>query len=157
MKRPVKFRSSSWLILVALVSGCASTGSLVNSPTVQLTSVELAEMSFRQQTFLLGFDVQNPNPFPLPVQSVRYRLSIDGELFAGGETQSDFSVPSHGDDAFVISVDLDFLSTANQLASLFKGGMRDQVQYDLEGSFAVDIPFVRPVPFRSSGIIDIGR
>lgn len=157
MNRPAKMMMGGWLILLAFSSGCASTGALINPPTVNLTSVELANLSFRQQTFLLGFDVQNPNPFPLPVRSVRYNLRLDGESFAGGETQSDFSVPANGDDAFVISVDLDILSTATQLASLLQGGMRDEVRYDLDGSFAVDIPFVQPVPFRSSGVIGIGR
>lgn len=157
MKRPVKILGCAWAILLFCLTGCASSGGLVTAPTVKLTSVELANLSFRQQTFLLGFDVHNPNPFPLPVRSVRYNLRLDGDSFAGGETQSDFSVPANGDDAFVISVDLDFMSTATKLASLIQGGMRDQVQYDLDGSFAVDIPFVRPVPFRSSGVIDIGR
>lgn len=157
MKSPASIFKGGWLILLAFLSGCASNGALINPPTVNLTSVELANLSFRQQTFLLGFDVQNPNPFPLPVRSVRYNLRLDGESFAGGQTQSDFSVPANGDDAFVISVDLDILSTATQLASLLQGGVRDQVRYDLDGSFAVDIPFVQPVPFRSSGVIDIGR
>jgi hypothetical protein len=39
--------------------------------------------------------------------------------------------------------------------SLLKGGMRETIEYELQGSLVVDIPFSRPVPFASSGIIRV--
>ena len=149
------FRSLAGLFAVLALSGCAGTGSLVSSPTVNLTSVRLEGLSFSRQTFLLAFDVSNPNPFPLPVKAIRYNVSFDDERFAGGETEGQFTVPARGDDAFVISVDLDVLNTATQLTSLFRGGMPEQVSYELDGSLTVDIPFTQPVPFSSTGVIRI--
>ena len=93
--------------------------------------------------------------FPLPVSAVEYRVIFDDEKFAGGETQGSFTVPAHGDDSFGIRVDLDFLSSATHLTSLFRGGFRENVSYELQGSLAVDIPFVKPIPFSSSGIINM--
>ena len=151
-------RSSAASLAMSLFrSGCAGTSLRVESPAVRLSGVEIAELSFSQQTFLLGFDIENPNPFPLPVRAVQYRVLLDGERFAGGETQSDFTVPARGDDSFVISVDLDFLNSATQLVSLLRGGMREEVAYELDGSLAVDIPFVKPLPFRAEGVIAVGR
>ena len=46
--------------LVLTLSGCASTDSLLQRPTVDLTSVEFGEMSIARQTFLLGINVYNP-------------------------------------------------------------------------------------------------
>ena len=142
-------------VVAAGISSCAGTGTLVSSPTVNLTSVRLAEISLRRQTFHLGFDVGNPNPFPLPVKAVEYRVFFDNKKFVGGETEGNFTVPADGQDAFVISVDVDILSTATQIAALFRQGMPEQVNYELQGSLTVDIPFTRPIPFSSTGVIDV--
>lgn len=143
------------LLASCLLSACANTGALINSPSVALTSVKLANVSLTQQTFHLGFDVDNPNPFPLPVRAVEYIVRFDDEKFAGGATEGNFTVPSRGRDNFTISVDLDFLTTASQLSALLRRGMPDTVKYELEGSLTVDIPFARPLPFSSSGVIDV--
>lgn len=138
-----------------LLSSCAGTETLVATPKVQLTSVELQKVSFNKQTFLLGFEVFNPNAFPLPVEEIRYQILFDGQRFAGGETQASFTIPSQGIDAFAISVDLDILNRATQITSLLQGGMPENVSYEVEGSLTVDIPFTRPIGFASSGIIDV--
>jgi LEA14-like dessication related protein len=87
------------------------------------------------------------------VKAVEYRVDFDDEKFADGKTQGGFTVPARGDDSFAISVKLDFLSSAKHLASLFQGGFSDNISYELKGSLAVDIPFVHPLPFSSSGVI----
>ena len=143
------------LLASCILTGCASTGALISSPSVDLTSVQLEKMSLSQQTFLLGFDVDNPNAFPLPVRAIEYTVRFDDEKFAGGATEGNFTVPARGQDDFTISVDLDFLSTAAQLSSLLRKGMPESVSYELEGRLMVDIPFAQPLPFSSSGVIDV--
>ena len=143
------------LFAVFLLSACAGTGTVIDSPKVDLTGVQLTAADFRSQTFLLNFDVNNPNPFPLPVKAVTYRVTFNDQKFAGGETQGSFTVPARGADSFSISVDLDLLGSATQLTSMVRGGFRDNVSYELKGSLAVDIPFVSPIPFSSSGVINM--
>jgi LEA14-like dessication related protein len=155
MKHWIRLRRLAVALVAISLSACAGTGTIVGAPTVDLTSVKLAEASLRRQTFHLGFDVGNPNPFPLPVKAVEYRVLFDDERFAGGETKGSFTVPAGGKDAFVISVDLDFLDTATQIASLFRKGVPRQVNYELQGSLTVDIPFTRPIPFSSTGVIHV--
>lgn len=138
-----------------LLSACAGTETLVSSPTVSLTSVELERADFSQQTFLLAFDVQNPNPFPLPVKSLTYKVMFDERQFAGGEARGRFVVPARGDDKFAISVDLDVLSSATHIAALLDNGAPELVNYALQGSLTVDIPYTRPIPFSSSGVIRV--
>ena len=50
---------------------------------------------------------------------------------------------------------LDVLNSAEQMFSFVSGGMRDQVEYELQGKLTVDIPFTRPLPFSSRGVIDM--
>ncbi|HLU06406.1 MAG TPA: LEA type 2 family protein [Woeseiaceae bacterium] len=155
MKLP-KFESR-YIILcaAALLASCATSRIAVQPPEVVLTGVQVRDIGISGQTFLLGFAVSNPNPFPLPVKNIRYTVMLDGQKFAGGETQSDFVVSARGDGEFSIGVEMDLLQSVSQLSTLFRGGLRDTIEYDLDGTLAVDIPFARPVPFSSSGVIKV--
>lgn len=135
--------------------GCASTGTLVEAPQVSLRNVEVTDLDFKSQTFVLDFDVINPNPFPLPVRSVSYGVELDGYRFASGETVGDFTVPASSDGGFAISVDLNLMRTAPALFFIVREGVYREIPYELKGEFEVDIPFVPPVPFRTEGQIQL--
>ena len=143
------------LALLTVCGGCASGGSLVQSPQVELTSVEVSEINFTNQTFLLGFNVNNPNAFPIPVRGVSYRVRLNNEHFAGGDTQSNFTVPAGGDGNFVISVDLDLLKSGAQLASILRSGVHERVDYEVFGDLDVDIPFAPTLRFSNNGTIRV--
>lgn len=143
------------LMVTVIIAGCAGTGVSIEKPDVTLRGVEMSHLSFSGQTFLLSFDVDNPNSFPLPIRSVRYHLQLENQTFASGETEGDFSVPASGSGEFDISVELDILASAGQLTGVLRSGMRKPVAYELTGSLAVDIPYVKPLPFSTSGVITI--
>jgi len=147
------------IIVILLVGsgGCAtSLENVVSSPQVELTNVEVMGLGFKNQTFLLSFDVENPNAFPLPVKNVSYGVRLDGQRFASGTTPSSFSVPAQGDAQFAISVELDLLQTAPRLLSIVRQGNRTHIGYELEGELAVDIPFTPPIAYETTGSIRIG-
>ena len=136
------------------LSACASLPeNLVKSPEVTLSNVQVVGLGFKSQTFLLTFDVANPNPFALPVVNVGYGLKLDGQRFATGETHSKFTVPAGGDSQFAISVDLNLLSTAPQLLYVVRDGVRRDIPYQLEGRFSVDIPLAPVIRYRSGGTV----
>jgi LEA14-like dessication related protein len=139
-------------LLVAL-SGCAGVGQVVSAPGVSLRNVEATDLDFAGQTFLLSFDVTNPNPFPLPIASIEYGIELDGHRFAGGKAASAFSVPARSDGEFSISVELDLLRTAPQLLFIVRDGVERDIPYALEGKFGIDLPYVKPVRFSAAGEI----
>lgn len=144
----------SIVLLGSALAGCATTvENLVKSPTVELRSVQLMGLGFAGQTFLLSFDINNPNPFALPVSSVSYGIKLNGQRFASGETPGEFSVPASGNGQFAISVDLNLLQTAPQLLSIVRQGIREDVVYELDGRLALDIPLAPAVSYRNSGSI----
>ena len=152
--RTIAVRVASLLAILAM-SACAGSGSIISSPEVRLMSIEMTSANFNRQIFLLGFNVQNPNPFPLPIKSVRYQIRLGEQRFASGETQGNFTVPSEGNGSFVISVQLDLLKTTSNISSLIRTGSSREFDYELSGSFAVDIPFVKPLQFKSGGNIEM--
>ncbi len=145
-----------WLLVAAFsLASCAGTATIIDPPSVRLTGVELTSASLRRQTFLLNFDIGNPNPFPLPVKTFDYEVIFDDEKFAEGRTQGSFTVPANGMDSFAVSVDLDFLGSATHFKSLMSGGLRDSIAYELRGRLAVDIPLVKPITFSNAGVVNM--
>ncbi len=143
------------ILPVLMLSGCVTSGQLVQQPTVQLSGVEMTRLKLSGQTCRLSFAVSNPNPFPLPINSVRYSVQLSEQRFASGETPGDFSIPAESDGRFDISVDLDILKTAPRLTNVLRGVARESVTYELNGSFLLDMPLVKSVPFFTSGVISI--
>ena len=141
------------LLATLVIFGCAGGEALIRAPAVNLTSVEVSKLSFSNQTFLLGFSVSNPNPFPLPVKTVRYRVRLNDQSFAGGETQGNFTIPAGADESFVISVDVDLLRSGARLTSIVRSGVRDSLDYEVNGNLDIDIPTTPSIKFSSSGTI----
>jgi LEA14-like dessication related protein len=142
------------LLAVLLLGACASAPTaLVQPPRISLSQVQVQSLGLNSQTFLLGFDMTNPNPFPLPVESLTYGVRLDGYRFASGRTHGDFTIPAQSDSAFAIEVELDLLRTAPKLIQIVRDGAHRDIPYDLEGVLAVDVPFAPGVPFETSGTI----
>ena len=140
--------------MLLLLSGCASgLQNMVKSPTVELASVQLVGLDFNSQTFLLSFDVANPNGFSLPIKAVSYGVKLNGQRCASGETASAFAVPANGASQFAISVDLNLLQTAPQLLSIVRQSVHEDVAYELDGKLSLDLPLTPPVAFRNDGSI----
>ena len=145
------------ILAVGGLGACASLPeNVVSKPEVKLRDVQVMGLGFKSQTFLLSFDISNPNPFPLPVNHVSYGVRLDGQRFATGQAASDISVPAGGESQFAISVDLDLLSTPPQLLSIVRDGTRREIPYQLEGQLGIDIPMTRPVTYRTEGAIRLG-
>lgn len=144
------------IVVLALLGGCAAVATSISQPNVNLSNVEVDTVDFSKQTFVLGFDVSNPNPFPLPIKSVSYGVKLDDQHFASGETVASFTVPANSDGEFAISVDLDLLRTAPQLLYTVRDGVTNGLSYELSGTLGIDIPFVQPISFESSGKIRVG-
>jgi LEA14-like dessication related protein len=150
----VKHTKSGLLLLIGFVlSACAGTQIAVEPPIVSLKNVDVTEVDFSKQTFVLSFDVTNPNSFPLPINYVSYGVKLDKQRFASGETTASFTVPANSDSEFAISVDLDLFRTAPQLLYTFRDGASRDLSYELSGEFGIDIPFVGAVPFEYNGEI----
>lgn len=153
MMETSRFRNIALSAVALVATGCASTGVIIEKPGVSLRNVEVADIDLDGQTFVLEFDVENPNPFPLPISSVSYGVELEGMRLASGQTQCAFTVPAGGDSHFEITVDVDLMRTAPQLMFIVRDGIYRDIPYALEGRFAIDVPFANPVAFRNEGSI----
>jgi LEA14-like dessication related protein len=151
MMETIQLRKIALGAVACFAAGCASIGITVEKPSVSLRTVEVADIDLGGQTFVLDFNVVNPNPFPLPIRTISYGVELDGFRFASGETQGAFTVPANGDSHFEITVDVDLMRTAPQLMFIVRDGVYRDIPYSLEGRFGIDVPFANPVSFRNEG------
>ena len=141
-------------VVLGALGACASIPEdVISKPEVSLRDVQVMGLGFKNQTFLLSFDISNPNPFPLPISHISYGVRLDGQRFASGDTPSEISVPAGGKTQFAISVELDLLSTAPRVLTIVRDGVRRDIPYELNGQLGLDLPMAPAVAYRTEGTI----
>ena len=138
-------------VLGLCLTACARFAPRFEKPTLSVTGIELAGGNFLQQSFLVKFNVQNPNDHALPVTSLHAELNVAGERVASGVRNRAFVVPARG------TADFDMTINANLAMALLKLSQKradphsDSIDYEMAGAAGIDLPFLHEVPFRQSG------
>jgi LEA14-like dessication related protein len=132
------------LCLLFCIAGCTMK---FERPILSVSSIELQHGNLFQQSFLVKFQVQNPNSRALPVQGLHAELDVGGQRIASGVSNQAFEVPPMGQSEFDMTI------TANMAAALLQlaNQRTDTIDYELSGSASLDLPFLREVPFHQTG------
>lgn len=141
-------------VFTLLAAGCASLQQSLETPEISLKGLKLVEADLSKQRYELSLHVRNPNPIALPVRGMNYRIQLAGERFADGETLQAFTIPAGGETDFELSVTTDLLRTLSGVQRLLDRRERT-LKYELGGQLQVNLPFVRALPFSSSGEVDL--
>ena len=142
-----------WVLLSALLSGCAALGPRLEAPTLTVSHVEIIKGDLFEQRFRARMNVQNPNDRELRVRGITYTIELGGEELGRGLSGSSFVVPARGEAEF------DMLVTANLAGTLLKlvdrarkeGSRPNEIGYRLRGEVKLDKSLLRTVPFDQKG------
>lgn len=138
------------------VTACSVFAPKFQKPTLSVAKIELKGGNLSQQTFLVTFQVDNPNRRALPVKDVHAELTVEGQVLAGGLTDHPFVVPARGSTQFDMSI------RANVALALLKFAIKqsaraESVNYELTGAATLDSVFVHSVPFRQIGVLPLTK
>lgn len=138
------------LVLVLGAGGCAPK---FERPNLTVASIELQGGNFLQQSFLVRFQVQNPNQRALPVNGLHAELSVAGERIASGVSNRSFVVPPLGQTEFDMTI------TANMALALLKLSAQhgDSINYEVTGAASLDLPFLHDLPFHQTGSLSLNQ
>ena len=132
------------LLLVLCTAACAAK---FERPNITVVGIDMKSGNLLQQTFLVKFQIQNPNDRELPVSGLHVELNVGGEQIASGVSNQAFVVPAHGQSEFDMTI------TANMALAMLKLANQhaDSIDYEVTGAASLDLPFMHNLPFHQNG------
>ncbi|MES9959687.1 MAG: LEA type 2 family protein [Sedimenticola sp.] len=140
----------SWLML-ALLSGCAGLAQSQDSPRVTLTGIKMINMEIFEQRYGLTLRIQNPNPEPLQIDGMSFKVEINDRSFASGVSDKRVTVEGFGEAVLEVEVSSSLFDIVEQLRALEKRE-GDSLTYRIHGKIhQAGSPFA--LPFERKGVI----
>lgn len=141
------------LACLLLVTGCTYLPTRPEPPLVSLVDLQLVEATLFEQQYLLHLRLQNPNDFALPIEGMRYTLTINDREFASGVSGDMATLPPFGETVVAVSVISNLFRIYEQLRDPHPD--REGFTYAIEGRLSLrGLPTT--LPFRHTGEIPLG-
>lgn len=142
---------SAWIvILVVLISGCASLFWMGEKPHVDIVNVTPKEMRLLEQTFLMELRIQNPTETDLDITGMSFELEINGQPFARGVSNQSLKIERLSTKIVQVEAYTGLISILRQLSDAKKGSYASGFKYRLKGSIHTGAPSFR-IPFDETG------
>lgn len=140
------------LAVAVFLAGCAvfEPEPSIETPHVSVADIRLAEIGLLEQRYSLALRIQNPNPVPVAIGGMEYRLSFYDQEFARGVSDRALTLPPYSERR--ISVDI-VSGTGRLLEQLRRQAARraGEPLYELRGAlYLSDLGRELPFTFRGS-------
>jgi LEA14-like dessication related protein len=126
--KPYSIKLSVLMLLVVVMTGCASLTTRPEAPRVSLIGLKPISMDLFEQRFMVSLRVKNPNQFVLPIRGLDFNMDINGNRFADGLSATNVDIPALGEGRVDIEVSSSLLNTLRQ----FKNILSDQRNFDYQ-------------------------
>lgn len=137
------------LILVLAAAGCAGVPRDVKPPEVHLADIRpKASSGVLEQSMELVLNVRNPNDFDVPIDGLRFDLTLNGQHFATGLSDEETVIPRLGEKRVTATASTSMLAVIQQM---MLAGQRGRLDYRMEGEAFLGGLGDRTVPFESEG------
>jgi len=139
------------LFVVSMTGGCKILKSLVRSPSIQLDTVVLKSTSLFQGDLEFTFNITNPNPIGVAVDSMTYQLSIDGKKTMEGSSTQGIALPAMATKSITVPLTVNYMESIDSLLDFFK---KDSITYEVAGTFKIG---TFTVPFSHKDVIALPK
>jgi LEA14-like dessication related protein len=134
-----------------VLSGCSLFVPKLETPKLSVVGVEIQKSTLWEQQLKVRMHVQNPNDRALPIKGLTYRLEVNGQEFAHGQSAASFVVPALGEAEFDTNVTANLAGTLITLLGHGSDGLGQSVVYHLSGKVSLSEGILRSVPFDEHG------
>jgi LEA14-like dessication related protein len=139
------------MAMVLSITGCVLFQSMIQKPMVEFDSVSMKDMSLFDCTAMFRFRVTNPNSINLNIESLCYRLRIDGRDFIKGDFRAAIHLPANAAQAVELPIHINYLEFFRSIAEV---SQKDTHDYDISGT--VDLGLFN-VPYSHQGTLALPR
>lgn len=121
--------------LFALLGACQTLSGL-QAPEVNLSSIQLKQVSVFEQQWQVVLRARNPNDRALTVNSLDYELYVNDEKLARGLTGESVTLPAMGDALVTTHITTSLLQTLSRLQSV-QENPGAPLNYEIKGTARV--------------------
>lgn len=141
-----------FLGMIALIAGCTQLGGIKQIPHITLADIELVELGFLEQQFILKLRIQNPNDVALHINGMTFNVELNGTVFAKGLSDKVVNVPRMSEKVMEVKATSTLGMVWKQLGEMQKSG-RDKIDYRLSGRIFLE--GLGSVPFEQKGDVSM--
>ena len=124
------------------LAGCASLGSVVRGlfkePTLRFKSMQVQSLDFQKVTLDFAFELDNPNNVGFTLDSLDYRLALDGKKLFEGNQDKGIKVAANGKHPVNLPFTIRFADFTQALSALFSS--KQELPYALGVGFGLSTP-----------------
>lgn len=132
--------------------GCSAIGKrLVEQPKVALDRVNVRDVGGSGATVVFGVRVDNPNPFALKVDALRYEVEIGGKPLSTGQLDQAAEVAGNGNTVVEIPIAVKYSDVFSSLTSFLSNGSST---YRIKGDATFGL---FTIPFDQSGDLKLKK
>lgn len=117
-------------------------------------SLRLAEAGIFEQRFDARLKVTNPNPIPLPLEGLSYRLVVAGVEIGSGVARPATRIQAFGEAMVDLSLNTGTLGLA-QLYQRLRSAPADGIDYRIEGTASMGL-LAPDLTFSRTGRVNLG-
>ncbi len=144
-------------IIVALLTACANNFPIQTvAPKVSLTDFRLLNLGLTEQNYLVRLSLKNPNPFPLPLTGMNYKIHLNDKEFASGENQQAVTIPAAGEEFLDLKVSTNLIEMTNGWPD-WQALLKQQFNYRISGGVNVMQGTQIQIPFEYQGEVPLLR
>ncbi|HEY3446668.1 MAG TPA: LEA type 2 family protein [Myxococcales bacterium] len=129
------FRPSRLLLVLALA--LFATGCAFNKPTLRFKDARATEVDLEGATLQLTFALKNPNPIGFKLDTIRYKLEVEGKHVVSGQPPEGVTVAAQGSSDLVFPARIKFLDIVPTVDALLK---KNKVNYRASGAVGIRTP-----------------
>ncbi|MEM1080039.1 MAG: LEA type 2 family protein [Pseudomonadota bacterium] len=127
--QPLTIRSLIGACVLVLVAGCASLNPDYEAPIVNVQSFRALPMDGAGlPNFEVGLQVLNPNPEPLELEGVSYRISLNGQDLINGVANDLPVIEGYGEGTVTLTASISVIGSI-RLVQRLMNEPQDTVEY----------------------------
>jgi LEA14-like dessication related protein len=136
------------LIITALLTGaCQTVSNLVSEPSVSFNSVSITGLGFDGANLLAKVNVQNDNPFSIPLPEIDWNFFVSNNSFLTGTIKSNGKIAANGSSIVEIPFKVPYEGLYNTVSSLQD---TDEAPYRIDLGARFPIPVIQNKTFTTS-------
>ncbi len=136
------------LVVIVLLTGCASLGSDYEEPSVSLTSFRALPSDSMSPEFEVGLRILNPNPQDLELVGIVYTISLEGHEVIKGVGKDFPLIEGYSQKDVTLTAGVQLLSGIRLMTKLMQAGTQS-LQYEFNAK--LDLSGIYPSIHISEG------